>query len=197
MGLLTLLTGKDRMTRQLEKLDKGINEKFFKIASHNHTELGLKSAEEVTTASSAMTVGVAVNHYLTHYVRTQLSNHYKRLSDGNFNEEAPPLITTIAVHFRVLCRSNMDVRKKMGFVFMMTDIGEDPPPFSDLIQNMFKSADLERLLKIHPEETKRGMSLMRDMHSELALKSSHEFCQTEFVNFLHGLIFRYESEADQ
>ena len=191
MGLLTLLTGKDKITRQLEKLDAELGAKFFTIAANNATEFNLHNGEEVAAASAGMSYGAAVNQFITHYVRTKLDLHPKWTTEGNFKDEAHALLSYSSINFRILWRSNLEPEQKIQCVKLVTTAHEGAPDFEGLIMNMFKCAELERLVKFYPSETAEGLGIMVAMHKDLSLKSSHEFPHDTYSEFLRNLGMSY------
>ncbi len=184
MGLMTLLTGKDRLTRQLEKLEKGINDNFFAIVSKNASGFNLSKGEHVVAASSGMSFAAAVNQFVTHYVRSQLDLHPKWTTEGNFRDEAQALVAFSAMHFRILWRSSLEFEKKVGFVGFVMATPDDAPDFTRLMMDMFKCIELERLAKVYPKETKYALEMMVKMHEDIYLKSVHDFPHEEYSSFL-------------
>ena len=191
MGLLTLLTGKDQITRQLEKLDKEMGDKYFEITAKHATELNLHGGEQVAAAAAGMTLGTIISQFATHYVRSKLDYHPKWATEGNFRDEAHALVLFSAVNFRVLFRSSLDNSEKAKFVHLMTSANEESPELDDLMKNMFRCVDLERLLKSYPKETSEALGIMASMHKEYALKSVHEFSHEEYTKFLQQLLEYY------
>lgn len=191
MGLLTLLTGKDRITRQLEKLDKEMGDKYFEIAAKHASELNLHGGEQVAAAAAGMSLGSVINQFATHCVRTKLDYHPKWTTEGNFKNEAHALVSYSAINFRVLFRSSLDNSEKAKFVHFTTSANEESPALDALIMNMFKCADLERLLKSYPQETSQALGIMASMHRDLALRPGHEFPHEEYAKFLQQLLSHY------
>ena len=191
MGLMTLVTGKDRLTRQLEKLDKGLNDKFYAMAAQNASAFNLNSGEQIVAASSAMSFAAAINQFTTHYVRSQLDLHPKWTTEGNFKDEAHALVAFSAMHFRAMWRSNLEFEKKLGFVGMIMSAPEDAPDFMKLMSDMFKCIELERLAQFYPNETQYALGLIEQMHQDMHLKSVHDFPHEEYVNFLRMVSSTY------
>jgi hypothetical protein len=52
---------------------------------------------------------------------------------------------------------------------------------------MFKNASLESLSSHYPNETLGSLEILKSMHEDLSIKSSHEFPHKNFAGFIENL----------
>lgn len=187
MGLMTMLTGKNRLQRQMEKLESTKGEQYHKLVLRHHKDLGLESPEEALAAVSLLCVCDGINMFLTHHLRTQLTIHPKWTSQGNFDDEGPALVAWIRPHLMILNDNNLSFDKRLPLFGIAMGGSMNKPEFNDLIQDMFKTADFKRMGERYPQETKRGINVMVAMYRSLCIQSSIDGNPDQLLRFFQEL----------
>ena len=193
MGLMTLLTGKNRFQRQLEKLENTKGKENHDLVLKFHKELNLQTPEEIVSATSLLCVCSAINMFLTHHLRTKLSLHPKWTTQGNFDEEGPALVAWLRPHLMVFNSNELAFEKRLPIIGLIMDASDGGPELRGLIENMFKNADLKRMGDAFPEETKQGINVMTALYKSFCVQSSIDSDPDgllEFFRELRLLFFR-------
>ena len=193
MGLMTMLTGKSRFQRQIEKLENGKGKENHDLVLKFHKELNLSTAEEMVSATSLLCVCSAINMFLTHHLRTKLSLHPKWTTQSTFDEEGPALVAWLRPHLMVITSNELAFEKRVPIIGLIMDASDGGPDFRGLIENMFKNADLKRMADNFPEETKQGINVMTALYKSFCVQSSIDSDPDgllEFFRELRLLFFR-------
>ena len=193
MGLMTMLTGKNRFQRQLEKLENTKGKENHDLVLKFHKELNLQTPEEIVSATSLLCVCSAINMFLTHHLRTKLSLHPKWTTQGNFDEEGPALVAWLRPHLMVFNSNELAFEKRLPIIGLIMDASDGGPELRGLIENMFKNADLIRMGDAFPEETKQGINVMTALYKSFCVQSSIDSDPDgllEFFRELRLLFFR-------
>tara|TARA_B100000674_G_scaffold443845_1_gene409026 strand:+ start:426 stop:1040 length:615 start_codon:yes stop_codon:yes gene_type:complete len=172
MGLMTMLTGKSRFQRQIEKLENTKGEENHDLVLKFRKELNLSTAEEIISATSLLCVCSAINMFLTHHLRTKLSLHPKWTTQSTFDEEGPALVAWLRPHLMVMTSNELAFEKRVPIIGLIMDASDGGPEFRGLIENMFKNADLKRMADNFPEETKQGINVMTALYKSFCVQSS-------------------------
>ena len=193
MGLMTMLTGKSRFQRQIEKLENSKGKENHDLVLKFHKELNLQTPEEIVSATSLLCVCSAINMFLTHHLRTKLSLHPKWTTQSTFDEEGPALVAWLRPHLMVMHSNELAFDKRVPIIGLIMDASDGGPELRGLIENMFKNADLKRLADNFPEETKQGINVMTTLYKSLCVQSSIDSDPDGLLNFfleLRLLFFR-------
>jgi hypothetical protein len=189
MGLFDFLGG-NSLEKSLKKFEK-LHDGNWDYIVKNGQSLGVTNGNMAVGAASAMTLGMCINQFATHYVRTQLSIHPKWTTEGNFRDMAPSLCMCISIHFRTMFRSEYPIKQRNMILGYILGENKDGPSFRSLIEDMFKNAPLESLSHHYPNETLGSLEILKSMHEDLSLKSSHEFSHQNFEQFIDNLKTSY------
>ena len=149
MGLMTFLTGKTRRYRQLESRDKKLDERFMPMLMQARKELGIQDGKDFTLWLTSWKIGVTLNEYVTHWVRTTINFHPRWTTEGNFNDEGPILVEFFLAQVFSINQSNypdsvlLEVAKR---AFVVTSSQPEAPSCDELLRDMFKNCPVEMLL---------------------------------------------------
>ena len=169
MGLMTMLTGKDRFTRQLEALDRqttqAVQGPLGALASADQID----SAETYMTWEGSLKFGICLNSFVTHYVRTQRSENLGWAARGNFDEEGPALVSyALSCMYCLKTVAGATASKVTQCVFVATcpDDRVDMPGIESLLDNMFKNVPLGHLLSSpkYKQHANKGVEIFTRMY---------------------------------
>ena len=195
MGLMTFLTGKTRRYRQLESRDKKLDDRFIPMLLEARKELKIQDGNDFTLWLASWKIGVTLNEYVTHWVRTTIDLHPRWTTEGNFNDEGPILVDFCLAQVFSIQQSNdsdsvmLEVAKR---AFVVTSCQPDAPSCDELLRDMFKNCPVEMLIRVSrfEKEALRALKLFRNDCENAAVKSElpHDI---EFTNQLVTL-FSYQ-----
>jgi hypothetical protein len=172
MGLMTMLTGKPRIQRQLESRHEKLFDLSVPIATHLYSNDQISKEDIMPFAISSM-IASEINQYVTHYVRTQLTFHPKWTTEANFTEMGQTIVAHLAMLFSMLKSCDFDSAK-----FIVACMS-NPANYKaeDLIMNMHKCCPLITLMDAYPSETYAGLNrLLADLQYFIKLSSiDHDY----------------------
>ena len=189
MGLMTFLTGKERIVRKLEAMDKKLDDQFTPMLLQVRDKLNIDDGKQFNLWLSSWKIGFTINQFVTHWLRTKLDYHPKWTTEGNFNDESPVLIAYLMIQLAAL--EGTPSEEKLGFAIaqralVVTGAQEGAPPIDSLVRDMFKTCPLTMLLDDHryKEEALRGLKMLENGCESYALQSG----MNHDVQTLKGLI---------
>jgi hypothetical protein len=167
MGLMTMLTGKPRFQRQLEARHEKLLERSMSTTTRLfELGLGVEKSNFPLVSTSTM-IGVEINQYVTHYVRSKLTLHPKWTTEGNFEDEGKLIVSHLLPLLAMLKTCDPSNINWIPMVFTETDDKTE-----DLILNMFKNCPLYGLMRLYPDETINGLKRLKADLRYLASLSS-------------------------
>lgn len=176
MGLMTFLTGKERIVRKLEAMDKKLDGQFTPILLRTKDQLKIKNGEEFNLWLGSWKIGFTINQFITHWLRTKLDLHPKWTTEGTFNDESPVLIAYLMIQLAALKRTPTE--EKLGFIIaqralVVTGSQAGAPSIDSLVRDMFKTCPLTMLLEDSrfSDEALRGLKILENGCESYALQS--------------------------
>ena len=170
---MTMLTGKSRMTRHIEKVHAQQFKPSLEIIYNLRGELGIEGKEEHIAAANFICTQNAINQFVTMYLRSQLDLHPKWTTQSTFRDEAPACIAVIwaFVHSSVDGEQRLHHLKVNKLIEFMT-FGNTTVNFNDCLNNMFKHCDLQRMVQRYPDETRKGLNIMIAMFEQFCVEQN-------------------------
>ena len=190
MGMMTWMTGKPRIQRQLETMDKKLDDQFMPMLINAKDELGIDSGEEFNIWMCSLKAGYIINQYVTYWLRTKLDYHPKWTTEGNYNDERGKLIGL----FTSQLYSVKDLYSTSSLIIVqraniMLEGDSNGPLCDSLVKDMFKVVPI-RLLFDDPRYQSiavNGLDCMVNDCEALSLRSSlnHDI---NFIKEIIGLV---------
>ena len=176
MGLMTFLTGKERIVRKLEAMEKKLDDQFTPLLLQARNQLNIENGQEFNLWLGSLKIGFTINQFVTHWLRTKLDYHPKWTTEGNFNDESPVLIAYLMVQLAAL--KETPTEEKLGFAIaqralIVTGAQADAPSVDSLVRDMFKTCPITMLLEDHryKDEAFRGLKMLENGCESYALQS--------------------------
>ena len=176
MGLMTMLTGKDRHTRQLETIDRKTTEMVKGPLGALMEAKQIDSGETYNLWEGSLKFGICLNTFVTHYVRTQRPENLGWAARHNFDEEGPALVS-----YALCCMKCLkDVAKATTLPIaqcvsaaICSDQSGDIPNIEVLLDNMFKNVPLGYLLDSpkYKDDAIKGVEIFSRMYKAHAAGS--------------------------
>ena len=199
MGLMTLLTGKPRLLRQVESREKKLDKQLTPLLLQGKDELQIKDGRDFVLELSSWKIGLTVNEFVTHWVRSTLDIHPKSLTESNFKSESPILAAHLMMLLYAIDKTEgsetpvLDIFSR-ALLFTTPDPSGSAPTVETLLRDMFKSCPLEMLLldERYKEEAQRGLQLLENSCENFVIHSDlpHD------LQLVKGLIAMFKLRAE-
>ena len=177
MGLMTFMTGKNRLQRQMAAMDKKLDSQFMPMLINAKEDLGIDSGEELNIWLVSLKVGYIINQYVTHWLRTQLDYHPKWTTEGNYNDERIKLVSLFTGQLHAIktlsSPSSLIIMQRANIVLEGDPNG---PSCDSLVRDMFKVVPIKVLFN-EPQYRSiavKGLDCLINDCEALSIRSSHQ-----------------------
>ncbi len=183
--------GGNSIEKRLMQIEENIFEPNLEVVVKRAEVLAIENGNMAFGAASTLTLGQCINEFATHYVRTKLTLHPKRITERNFKDKSIPLSTATAVYFRYMYESEYPLNRCIIILKMMLNTPEGGSSFETLIEDISKIAPLESLINNYPLETNEALDSLVTMYKFHSLRSSHELHHEHFSSLMLDLKINY------
>ena len=169
---MTMLTGKSRMTRHMEKVLETQFKPALLLCHSMRNDLGIDNKDEHMAAANFICAHNSISQFLTFYLRTQLDLHIKWTTESTFRDEAPASIAVICNFVSLLFKENQSILTSdhIRKLYLAIALGSRTMDFEASLRDMFKTCDLERMIQRYPDATKKGINIMIHQYKQFCIE---------------------------